>query len=158
MTERTVKPMDELRGLWRGKHDDVDSSEWVSGYLVKMWEKFCLQDPQCENRVTEVAPATLGECTGLRDKNGTPIFEGDILHFVNTYCNANTEWLCAVEFHDGDFICRYLEEDGHLGEYIHFGSWNCPKVVWDVCGNIHDNSELLKGGEDDGTLKRQNNA
>lgn len=151
MTERTVKPMDELRGLWRGKHDDVDSSEWVSGYLVKMWEKFCLQDPQCENRVTEVAPSTLGECTGLRDKNGTPIFEGDILRY----------------FDDGDelgLICfgnygHYFNRDNHRGFYVLRHTHKRP-IFWDmpvfpvdiidcaeIIGNIHDNPELLKGGE-----------
>ncbi len=61
--------MNNLRGLWRGKR--VDNGEWVKGYLIKMWGKYHLQDQENENLVVEVDPETLGECTGLTDKNGT---------------------------------------------------------------------------------------
>ena len=72
------------------------------------------------------------------------VFEGDILHFINTYRNVNHEWHCTVEFVDGAFVCRYIESEGHLGEYNYFTSWNVPLVQWDVIGNIHDNPELLQ--------------
>jgi len=51
---------------------------------------------------------------------------------------------CTVEFVDGAFVCRYIESEGHLGEYNYFTSWNVPLVQWDVIGNIHDNPELLQ--------------
>lgn len=95
----------------------------------------------------DVDPATVGQYTGLKDRNGRRIFEGDILHFINTYRGANTEWHCAVEFRYGAFVCRNIERHADYGEvtYNHFNSWNYPAVQWDVIGNIHDNPELLDG-------------
>lgn len=82
-----------------------------------------------------VCPETICEYTGISDKSGIKIFEGDILYFVN---NINhRKWLCVVEFLEGSFICRYIYEDGELGEYNHFTSWH-EKVEWEIIGNIFD--------------------
>lgn len=77
--------------------------------------------------------------TGLYDKNGKEIYEGDVLDFINTYRGMNSKWKCTVEFLDGSFICRYIDEEKH---YNHFTSWNYPDVNWKVIGNIYDNPEL----------------
>lgn len=63
--------MNELRGLWHGKR--LGNGEWIEGWL---WRQ---PDSRAFVSNIEVDPATLGECTVYRNKNDTPIFEGDIL-------------------------------------------------------------------------------
>lgn len=130
--------MNELRGLWRGKR--VDNGEWVEGYLIKMWGQFCLQNKEDENLVVEVDPSTLGECTGLRDKNGKLIFEGDI---VNCSSGCPHEVIYVKEYggtYLGGMPAFYLS--GLREGYAWTGSE-------ELIGNIHDTPELLKTtGED----------
>lgn len=140
--------------LFRGKR--VDTGEWVYGSFVPdLLEVFNgfeeldgfikpFEKTPDKRRMVEVERSTVGQYTGLTDRNGVKIFEGGILHFINTYRNVNHEWHCTVEFVDGAFVCRYIESEGHLGEYNYFTSWNVPLVQWDVIGNIHDNPELLQ--------------
>ena len=81
---------------------------------------------------------TLGQFTGLTDKNGTKIFEGDIVQFYGTYNlevfieNGHTEirWFDTVT--NSECKDMFYGNDEELGE--------C-----EVIGNIHDNPELLNG-------------
>jgi len=80
----------------------------------------------------EVIPETVGQFTGLTDKNGAKIFEGDILHFdgiVN----------CLVSFVDGQFVVYNIRPFTALKiKMLDYGE--C-----EIIGNIHDNPELLEG-------------
>ena len=136
--------MNETRGLWRGKR--TDNGEWVDGFLVKMWGTVHLQDKEDENLAVPVDPETLGECTGLRDKNGKLIFEGDVVRTKKYgkdvyYSNVNDYDIFVVKFepalfrlenHNRRFI---LDDDGY------------SKL--EIIGNIHDNPELLKGAQNE---------
>ncbi|MED3650627.1 YopX family protein [Heyndrickxia sporothermodurans] len=78
--------------------------------------------------------------TGLTDKNGKEIYEGDVLLFNNDYPNAQKmDWKCVVKYRKGSFVCEYPKD----GVYNHFDSWNVPKVTWEVIGNIYENPSLL---------------
>ena len=80
----------------------------------------------------DVIPETIGQYTGLTDKNGTKIFEGDIVkHSIGTF---------VVKFLNGTFLSS-LTEDNYLSFLCEIH--NQCKVI----GNIHDNPELLKERE-----------
>lgn len=89
--------------------------------------------------IAPVDPSTLGECTGLRDKNGKLIFEGDI-------CIVSTPNIADDEFG----VVKYDDDEAVF--IIDFGTYTinfCDNInasAVEIIGNIHDNPELLKGG------------
>ena len=117
---------------FRGK--EFDSNEWLFGSIITSngidfeisdWNDICYSR-------YEVVPETVGQYTGLKDINGTEIYEGDILLMDNT---SDDELYNEVGFKDGCF--GYMTE---TGEFLPF----CDnKVTEEVVGNIHDNPELL---------------
>ena len=84
----------------------------------------------------EVDPATVGEFSGVYDKHGTPIYEGDIVR-KRTYQGIKP---CVVMFSFGCFHCGF---GGGSSTASH------PYLLDDknieVIGNVHDNPELLDG-------------
>lgn len=126
--------------LFRGKRKY--NGEWIYGNLairdnVKRWEFFIGQN----SLGYEVIPETVGQFTGLTDKNGTKIFEGDIVDVAYDigYVGISAERTGAfiVVFDNGCFMKR--NEKG----LFHF----IPSDKCKVIGNIHDNPELLKEAE-----------
>ena len=92
----------------------------------------------------EVNKNTVGQYTGLTDKNGKKIFEGDIVSITalgNDHCQKGARTTACIENYMGNScICVY---GGSLGVTLH--SILIDHTV-EVIGNIHDNPELLKGG------------
>ena len=84
----------------------------------------------------EVDPETVGQFTGMTDKNGTKIFEGDIVRHIDTTCHVvevvNSEVYFDTEMLEFGF--RYSNELFHCQFNNEF----------EVIGNIYDNKELLK--------------
>lgn len=136
--------MAEREILFRGKRKD--NGEWVEGYLVNCDERlFILPVTQVNcwyfgflkkgeyifGKFVEVIPETFGQFTGLTDKNGKRIFEGDILTIENEGIYA------AIKYNESN-AAFYVEDEDHedyLGE-----AWETDVVI---IGNIHDNPELL---------------
>ncbi len=111
--------------LFRGKR--VDNGEWTEGYFFKSWNKVFLlwgmtgDSPNME----EVKPETVGQFTGLCDKNGRKIFEGDIVESPNG-TQGFIEWQNAE--------CAFLVNIGDDWQTMD----DCP---YEVVGNIYDNGE-----------------
>ena len=107
-----------------------------------------------EHLKAEIDPETVGQYTGLTDKNGKRIFEGDIIktHYANT---PKADFIEQVVFHNGRFCGMY--ESGKMKMWAplpdgvkHFPQDKSVYMEWcEVIGNIHDNPELVEVAEDD---------
>lgn len=160
--------------LFRGKR--VDNGEWIEGYYIGLHKTtYCFEGEAKRNKENEihqivfeqmtdwdlpnkhlrvdVIPETIGQYTGLTDKNGKKIFEGDIVKDVTVPVQCG---IGIVKF--GKYETRInhsLINDNyayHIGVYI---KWNKTLNFYrkdldfwneeiEVIGNIHDNPEFLK--------------
>ena len=82
----------------------------------------------------EVIPETVGQYIGITDKNGTKIFEGDLMNGV-----CGKSFFEAAEVRWKSFFLEFFAGDNPLFE-------DNQESTYEVIGNIHDNHELLKGG------------
>ena len=128
------------RYLFRGKR--ADNGEWETGFLVversdTSEERFYITDKMTGYH-TPIIPETVGQCTGLKDKNGKLIFEGDIVRCKSRLDNANM----VVIFECGQFRMVLSENYSSYKTNIGFYDINCFNK--EIIGNIHDNPELLE--------------
>ena len=124
--------------LFRGK--SRDNGKWYEGDLGTVAHKRFIDNGKHNERVI---PETVGQYTGLTDKNGKKIFEGDI---VST--DIKRPYL-IVEFRDGCFMfnCNDGGEDYYDIMLPICKEAHTEYEYGEIIGNIHDNPELLKGGE-----------
>ena len=132
--------------LFRGKRTDND--EWIKGYLHKTYgvgkgyRAYAIQVQDidtymCRPHSHEVQPETVGQFTGLIDKNGKKIFEGDILKGLFRF---SMPVYSIVSFNDGAFGLLWYRE----GVETFWAFTSICNVEYEVIGNIHDNPELLE--------------
>lgn len=91
---------------------------------------------------------TIGQFTGLLDKNGKEIYEGDIVDFDDKpYCVNGSKYQGAVVMHNGAWCVQHYEKcfDVHLYSPLFADDFANRKTI--ILGNIHDNTELLKEDE-----------
>lgn len=124
--------------MFRGKNL---LGKWIEGDLLQYLgcEKKHIVRHSTGAGGQEVIPSTIGEYTGLKDKNGKRIFEGDILRLA-----YHPEEDVVIEWHDGRFKFRKRNKPKDYG----YESLCCVQNTVDylkVIGNIHDNPELLEG-------------
>ncbi len=127
--------------LFRGKR--ADNGEWVYGDLSK-WSNgyfISLQSQNIKARThIEVYPETVGQYTGLKDKNGTEIFEGDIVQTNKFFLPVGLNAKYVIEY-DVEIAC--FIGTMQKGYVKHFTTFQNDSDQFEVIGNIHDNPELL---------------
>lgn len=142
--------------LFRGK---TEKGEWVYGDLLhpdNCGNGYSIEDFTKEkNNCFDVIPETVGQYTGLTDKNGKRIFEGDIVKILYT------DWI-SQPLEDTRSLEEYLDSltkkgvvdfAPYVGWYLKNGKYDLSIISGthgyiEVIGNIHDNPELI-GGKDD---------
>lgn len=93
------------------------------------------------NSITIVYPETVGQYTGLKDKNGVEIYEGDKLFCDWSKSSEPTDdplYVGHVEYHEGVYLLVSEEEESE-NLYL-FDEYEASEVI----GNIHQHPELLK--------------
>ena len=128
--------------LFRGKR--LDNGEWAHGNLV-CWQDgtASIDDGSYDMPQWSIDPATVGQYTGLTDKNGKKIFEGDIVESAFTkkpYIVCFGEYTYTNEYGEEESVCGWynVEKGGYVTGFGFAHAWAT------VIGNIHDNPELLE--------------
>lgn len=135
--------------LFRGKHKD----KWLFGYLLydeennKAFIAEHFEDGAAYLR--EVIPETVGQYTGLTDKNGKKIFEGDIVR-ADDYIFSIKYGKCggtpnADNYGYMGFYLEAVSEGTKLCAHYGLRDDVCYFTDIAVIGNIHDNPELMQG-------------
>jgi len=120
--------------------------EWVFGVPIPHYPDLFLAWNEACNEYEEVTiiPETVGQYTGLTDKNGTKIFEGDIIKIID----GEKIFIASVKFGDYNQPDKILKT--HIGFYFdiaNLASYRKDMRYWfgktfseiEVIGNIHDN-------------------
>lgn len=119
--------------LFRGKR--VDNGDWVQGYLFNHWGRSYILWGAINDSPAriEVYPETVGQYTGMIDRNGNKIFEEDKVAFVDFLNGWETECIGEVIFSEygWHFTNSITESNMHSYE---------PDDI-EIIGNIHDEEE-----------------
>ena len=123
--------------LFRGKR--IDNDEWTEGYLFKQWNRTFLlwgMTGDIPNMI-EVIPETVGQYTGVIDKNGKKVFEGDVVEYAGScgeivFAESRGSFLSREK----DMYCEWLSTLPRYGTGI-----------MEIIGNIYDNEEILEDKE-----------
>ena len=113
--------------MWKVESLHIED-EYVDLFKTNIYEK------RSDNPWAKISDVILMQCTGLKDKNGVAIYEGDVLHFE------------PFENHGNDRVVQYIN-GAYRGELIRSGdSTLLSDCVYEtkVIGNIYQNKELLE--------------
>ncbi len=128
--------MPEFR-VWNGQEFDYCTLRARKGFSPQesgVWYDLIQTHPKgvVFGTLTFDGESKIEQYTGLKDKNGNKIFEGDIVHCENDY--QDTDYTGKVMFFNGGF-CVWT---GGFRNYV----WD--DMIPEVIGNIHENPELLE--------------
>lgn len=119
-------------GTW--EHGDLRHG----GYVHNDSETYIMRADVALHNIP-VDPKTVGQYTGLTDKNGKRIFEGDIIRQIETGETFIVQWfpehLAFMAWNKSENTVGYMDE--------------CWKLITEIIGNIHDNTDLMGGTENE---------
>ena len=129
------------------------NGKWIYGDLLQyenedvaiFGEKLSSFGCECTemSKRDRVIPETIGQYTGLKDKDGNKIFEGDILEYIGKReDNMNKVYRRKVVFYEGMFALLSKEMQAYSA--LNYHCMKDGRFAWRVIGNIHDNPELIK--------------
>ena len=116
--------------LFRGKR--IDNGEWIEGLPQKIWRDWHIINSCDENTAYPIDPETICQYTGLKDRNGSMIWENDI---VRIGANTLVRW-------SEKYAGWCLTQRGWM--YEHFFGEAVDAQDCEVVGNIFDNPELME--------------
>lgn len=135
--------------LFRGKRKE--NGEWVFGDLIREPFGYCIQVVTSMGNAYRrikyvIAEETVGQYTGIKDKNGKMIWEGDIVaQSWYDFDEPSDDAFGEVMYCEGD--CSFSILDSNKNEIMTIGQGCAYHWEAEVIGNIHDNPELLERGE-----------
>lgn len=140
LTVRGISTHEESKGEWKCGYliEDEGVSYIVNG-VVEANDEYITIGEWCS-----VEPETLGLSTGLLDKNGTEIFEGDIVkRYKSPFFKAKWEYQIETVIKEKASLLLGREFGKNFGT-IPFDSPFAKSDLLEVIGNIYENPELLK--------------
>ena len=153
--------------LYKAKTTPKEKGEfnnvWVTGNLIVSNGKYYIHPVgnvvNVRNEIGriivmhEVIPDTICQCTGLKDKNGNLIWEGDIIHkpsYTDYDAYANSEaYTGRIQYEDGGWSVEITRPNGIVcvSPIIEMIAYSKDIEYSEVIGNIFDNKELLESEE-----------
>ena len=154
--------------LFHGKR--ADNGEWVEGDLLQTRYhsghiEYQIMPQTPVSSAYPVLPETVGQYTGLTDKNGKRIFEGDIVRY-NTYDDFDCQSVAKFGEYNQDGSAGEYSASKCIGFYVDVDNFTCPDLCeygsncfsnylkqqnilevaqyCEIIGNIHDNPELME--------------
>lgn len=124
--------------LFRGKRKKGDK-RWVEGDLLHGYSGFGITNRYYAGSSFEVVPETVGQYTGLEDKNGKKIFEGDIVKYSEIDIDGSDDKYIGVIYYNQSTANYVIQKGKYMVNFV--TSWICDV---EVIGNIHDNPELME--------------
>lgn len=124
--------------LFRGKR--TDNGEWVEGLVARYNPKFdCANIVDGFESLVPVKTETVGQYTGLNDKNGRKIFEGDILSAHLDVNYPENETIAVIVWANNAWCIQELGAEPDI-----IGDDELKNDGWEIIGNIYDNPELME--------------
>ena len=130
--------------LFRGKR--IDNGEWIEGAYFPKNDNYPATIYIDDGLGTYVDPATVGQYTGLTDKNGKKIFEGDIVRHHNDNPYALPSIFEKGKVYWDEQYCGWRRTSNGAFHHGCVKTYRiAPDCNYEVIGNIYDNPELLEG-------------